>query len=92
MKYDNGIEILNKKVKEMSKEEEYYDLKDVDLIPLEEPVSISCVVLERTSTVHQTDNLPHKASLKISAEEDLSLAYNLYLSSSSYCGLLLPGT
>ena len=87
---DDDVEILPKKFSELNKI--YYNLREVELIPLDEPVNIRSVVIERGGDLGRTESLSSKICFKISAEEDLSVTYNLYLpSSSSSCELIWPG-
>ena len=87
---EDAVEILTKRVKEVAADKKYYDLKNADLIPLDEPVNIKAVVVERSRETCQTDSLSSKLCLKISPE-DLSVSYNMYLASGSSYGRLLEG-
>ena len=85
------LDIPDKEMEDVSREPEYYDLREVDAIPIEEPVNLTAVVIEKNIETSQTENISSKLCLKISAEEDLSLTYNLYLPSYLSFGLISPG-
>ena len=87
----DDLDILDRKTADITKEVQCYDLREVDVIPIEEPVNITAVVIEKNMEPCQTENISSKLCLKISAEEDLSLTYNLYLASYFSCGFISPG-
>ena len=87
----DDLDILERKTADITKEVESYDLREVDVIPIEEPVNITAVVIEKNSETCQTESISSKICLKISAEEDLSIAYNLYLASNLSCGFISSG-
>ena len=87
----DDIDIIDVTTEDVTKEAEFYDLREVDVIPIEEPVNLTALVIEKNTETCQTEDISSKLCLKISSEEDLSLTYNLYLAPYISCGFISPG-